>query len=81
VRMQATALRHTGVVGELVALRVAVSSTAELVLGHSLDETSHVEAMNELTTKFRRLEDLCSWLEGPGARICSLLLELPLGQA
>jgi hypothetical protein len=37
--------------------------------------------MNELTTKFRRLEDLCSWLEGPGARIYSLLLELPLGQA
>jgi hypothetical protein len=40
VRMWAAALRHTGVVGELIALWVAVSSTAELVLGRSLDETS-----------------------------------------
>jgi hypothetical protein len=37
--------------------------------------------MNELATKFWRLEELCSWLEGPGARICSLFLGPPPGQA
>jgi hypothetical protein len=40
------------VVGELTALRAAVSSTVELVLGCLTDETSQVEVMNELTAKF-----------------------------
>jgi hypothetical protein len=52
VRMRAAALCHTGVVGELTALRAAGFSTAELVLGCLPDETSQVEVMNELTTKF-----------------------------
>jgi hypothetical protein len=79
--MWAGALRHAGVVGELTALQVAVSSAVELMLGRSPDETSRVEVMNELAAKFWRLEDLCSRLEGPDMRICSLLLMPPPGQA
>jgi hypothetical protein len=79
--MSAAALRHVGVVGELTVLWVAVSSAVELMLGSSLDETSHVEVMNELATKFWRLEELCSRLEGPGVRIYSTLLGPPPGQA
>jgi hypothetical protein len=37
--------------------------------------------MNELTTKFWRLEELCAWLEGLGVRIYSLLLGPPSSQA
>jgi hypothetical protein len=37
--------------------------------------------MNELTTKFWRLEELCSWLEGLGVRIYDLLLGPPSSQA
>jgi hypothetical protein len=60
VRMQATALRHGGVVGDLTTLQAAVSSAGDLVLGCSLDQTSSVEVMNELTSKLWRLEKLCS---------------------
>jgi hypothetical protein len=71
MHFMATNIRHAGVVGELTVLRAAVSSTVELVLGCSPSETSRLEVMNELTTKFWELEELCSWLKGPGARICS----------
>jgi hypothetical protein len=37
--------------------------------------------MEELVAKFRRLEEMCSWLERPNARICDLLLGPPLYQA
>jgi hypothetical protein len=40
-----------------------------------------VEVTNELVAKFRRREELCSWLQGPGTRICDLLLRLPPSQA
>jgi hypothetical protein len=80
-RMRATALRHTGVVEEFTMLQAAVSTTAELVLGRSLDETSRVEIMNELTAKFQKLEELCSRLEGHGKRICRLLLGPPPSHA
>jgi hypothetical protein len=62
-------------------LQAVVSSTIELVLGRLIDETSWVEIMNELTAKFWRLEELCSWLEGPRARICGLLLRPPDSEA
>jgi hypothetical protein len=80
-RMWAAALHHAGVIEELVVLRAAVSSATELVLGRSPNETSQVEVMNELTTNFWRLEELCSWLEGPSMRICGLLLGQPPSQA
>jgi hypothetical protein len=51
-RMRAAALHHAGVVGQLTALRGAVSSTMELVLGRSPGGTSRVEVMNELTAMF-----------------------------
>jgi hypothetical protein len=79
--MWATALRHAGVVEELIALRAVVSSAVELVLGRSPDETSWVEVMSELTIKICRLEELCSQLEGPSMRIYSLLLGPPSGRA
>jgi hypothetical protein len=72
--MRTAALRHADVVKELAVLRVVVSSVAKLVLGHSLDETFQVEVMDELVAKFRRLEELCLWLERPGTRISNLLL-------
>jgi hypothetical protein len=37
--------------------------------------------MNELVAKFWRLEELCSWLEGPSTRIYDLLLGPPPSQA
>jgi hypothetical protein len=80
-RMRAAALCHAGVVRELAVLRATVSSAADLVLGHSPDETSRVEVMTKLTTNFRRLEELCSQLEGPSTRICGLLLGGPPGKA
>jgi hypothetical protein len=80
-KMWATAVRHARVVGELTMLRAAVSSAKELTLGLSPYETSRVEVMNELATKFQRLEELCSWLEGTDARIYNLLLRPPPGQA
>jgi hypothetical protein len=46
VSMRAVALRHAGLVGDVAVLRAAVSSTTELVLGRSHDETSRVELMN-----------------------------------
>jgi hypothetical protein len=39
-----------------------------------------VEVTNKLVNKFWRLEELCSWLEGPGVRICNLLLGSPSSQ-
>jgi hypothetical protein len=67
--MRVAALRHTGVVGELNVLWATVSSTMELMLGCSPDETSRVDVMNKLTAKFWRLEELCSRLEWPDTRI------------
>jgi hypothetical protein len=78
--MQVTALHHTEMVRELATLRLAVSCTVELVLGRSPGETSRVEVENELVAKFQRLEELCSWLEGHGARICGLLVGPPASQ-
>jgi hypothetical protein len=61
-------------VAELTTLQAAISSTAELVLGHSPNETFQMEVINELVVEFRRLEELCSRLEGPSVRIYDLLL-------
>jgi hypothetical protein len=72
--MRAAALHHAEVAEELTALRAAVSSVTELVLGGSPGETSCVEVMNEVTANFQELEELWSLLRGPGARICILLL-------
>jgi hypothetical protein len=47
-RMQATAIRHTEMAGELAMLRVVVTSIVELVLGCSPDETFWVEIIDEL---------------------------------
>jgi hypothetical protein len=81
VRLWDAALHHTGMVGELAALQVAISSIVELVLRCSPNETSRVEVMNELVAKFQRWEELCSRLDGPGARICDMLLGPPPSQA
>jgi hypothetical protein len=79
--MRTVALRHTEMAGELAALRAAVSSIVESVLGHSPDETFQVEVVGELVAKFQRLEERCSRLEWPGMRICDLLLGPPPGWA
>jgi hypothetical protein len=79
--MQAAVVCHAEVVGELAALWVEVSSTAELVLGHSLDKTFQVEVVDELVVVFQRLDKLFLRLEHPGMRICALLLGPPLSQA
>jgi hypothetical protein len=77
--MWAAALRHTEVVRELDVLQTAVSSTVELVLGRSPNETFRVEDTDELVAKFWTLEELCSWILCPGMRIYDLLLGPPLG--
>jgi hypothetical protein len=79
--MQATALHHTEMAGELTMLQMAVSSAAELLPGCSPSGTFQVEVMNELVAKFQRQEELCSRLEEPGARIYYMLLGPPPSQA
>jgi hypothetical protein len=79
--MRAAALRHIDMAMEVAALCAAVSSTVDLVLGHSPNETFWVEVMNELVAKFLRLEELSSRLEGPGRRIYDMLLGPPPSQA
>jgi hypothetical protein len=37
--------------------------------------------MNELVAKFQSLEELSSWLEGLGARMCALLIGPSASQA
>jgi hypothetical protein len=66
---------------ELTALRATVSSTVELVLGRSPNETSWVEITNELVAKFWRREELLSRLEGTIAKVCELHLGTPPSQA
>jgi hypothetical protein len=78
--MRSTALCHTDIVRELAVLLAAVSSTAELVLGHSSDETFRVQVMDMLVAKLWRLEELYSQLERPGSTIYDLLHGTPLYQ-
>jgi hypothetical protein len=61
-------------VGELAALRVSLSSTAESVLGCLPDEIFHIEVMGELGSKFQRLEEWFLWLQRVATKIwtCSL---------
>jgi hypothetical protein len=80
-RMRAANLQHTEMIGELIVLEAVVSSTTGLVLGRPPNETSRVKVTNELVVKFRRWEELCSWLKGPGMRIYDLLLGPPPSQA
>jgi hypothetical protein len=54
VRMRVAILHHTEMVGELARLRVALSSTAELLLGRPPNETFRVEVTKELVAKFQR---------------------------
>jgi hypothetical protein len=73
-KMWAATLHHAGVVGGLIALRTAVSSTVERVLECSPNKASQVEVMGKWAAKFQCLEETCSRLEGPGEKICSLFL-------
>jgi hypothetical protein len=50
--MWVAALHHTEMVGELSMLQAVVSSTVELALGGSPDETFQVEVVDELVVKF-----------------------------
>jgi hypothetical protein len=81
VRMWTAALRNAELAGELTMLWSIVSYDTERVLGRSPNETFWVEVMDELVAKFRRLEELCSRLEGPSAMIYDLLHGPPPGQA
>jgi hypothetical protein len=68
-------------VRELAALRAVVSSTVEMALGRSPDETFQVEIVGELVVEFRKLEGQCSRLEQLGVRIYDLLLGPPPSRA
>jgi hypothetical protein len=72
--MRSTALHHTEMVGELAMFCARVSSAVELVLERSPDDTLRMEVLRELVAEFWRLEERCSWFEGPDVRICDLLL-------
>jgi hypothetical protein len=80
-RMRAAAILHIEMAWDLAALWAVVTSSMELVLGHSPDETFWVEIMDELVAQFRKLEEMRSWLERPDARTCDLHLSLPPDQA
>jgi hypothetical protein len=79
--MRIAALRHTEMAEEFAILQAVVSSAVEFTLGQSPDETFQVEVVDELVTKFLKLEERCSQLERPGMRICDFLLGLPFGRA
>jgi hypothetical protein len=79
--MWATAIHHIDMAGELDVLQKVVTSTVELVLGHSPDEAFGVEIMDELVAQFQKLEEPCSWLEQLDTRICDLLLRPAPDQA
>jgi hypothetical protein len=74
-------LCHTEMAIELTALWPAVSSSIELVLGHSPNDTFHVEVVGKLVGEFQKLEEWCSWLERSAVKIYVLLLGPPLGRA
>jgi hypothetical protein len=50
------ARENVRVVGDLAALRVAISSTTEWVLGRSTGKTFGTKVMSELAGQFQRLE-------------------------
>jgi hypothetical protein len=75
--MQLATLCHTEMVGELAALRAAVSSAVESVLGGSPNDTFHMEVVGELVAKFQKLDERSSQLERPAMRIYDLLLGPP----
>jgi hypothetical protein len=79
--MRIAALRHTEMAKQLAALRSAVSSVVEFMLRRSLNETFHVEVVDEMVAEFQKLEEWRSWLERSGSRIWDLLLGPPFGQA
>jgi hypothetical protein len=79
--MRLVALRHIEMVGELAVFRAAVSSAMESVLRRSPDNTARAVVVGELVTKFQKVEDRCSWLEWPTARIYDLPLGPPPGRA
>jgi hypothetical protein len=79
--MRIAALRHTEMAKQLAVLRSAVSSVVEFMLRRSLNETFHVEVVDELVAEFQKLEEWRSWLERSGLRIWDLLLGSPFGQA
>jgi hypothetical protein len=55
--MRLVALHHTEMAEELAALRVAVSSAMESVLGCSSNHPIHVEVLGELVAEFQKLEE------------------------
>jgi hypothetical protein len=65
---------------ELATFQAAVSSTVESVLERSPNEIFHMEVVDELVSKFQRLEERLSRLEWTAMRICDLLLGPPPGQ-
>jgi hypothetical protein len=79
--MWAAALRHTEMAQELATLRAVVSSITESMLGHSPEETFHVEVVDELVVEFQRLEEWLSHHEQPGVMIYDLLLRPPPDRA
>jgi hypothetical protein len=79
--MRLAALRQSKMVGELPALRVAVSSSAESMLGCSSSDTFCIGVVGELAVEFQKMEERQLRLEWPVAGICDLLLGPPFGQA
>jgi hypothetical protein len=80
-RMQASAIRHIEMAGELATLQTAVSSAAESVLGRSPSDTFRVEVVGELVIEFKKMKVWRSRLERPTTRVCDLLLGPPPGRA
>jgi hypothetical protein len=78
--MWLAALRHAEMVVELAALWAVVSSTTELALLCSPNDTFLMEVVGELVAKFQKLEEQCSRLERPAMRIYDLLLRPPPGR-
>jgi hypothetical protein len=76
--MQAAALRRTEVVRDLAMLQAVVSSSVELVLGRTPDETFRVEVMDELV-QIPEARGAVPRLDRLGTRFCILLLGPPLG--
>jgi hypothetical protein len=75
--MWSTAIRHTEMVWRLATVRVAVSSTAQFVLGRSPSKAFWVDVVDEMLIEFQEQAEQCSSLVNSGTRVCDLILGPP----
>jgi hypothetical protein len=75
--MRIASVCHTEMVGQLIVLQAAMSSTTQSVLGCSPTKAFWVDIVEELFNEFWEKAEWCSCLENFSMRIYDLILALP----